>query len=182
MITEGDYLRGLVQRTADNRRARIVAAISSNEYSAVLLDTGGTVRVTAVRGMQTLAAGAIVLIAPIASAGIPNAGYVIQSVTSLLQPTSVPVSASLAAEIPTRIDSDPTTLVKGGAGVEVKIYGANLSTAPTYGDPGITDDVAQVITATLITLRPKASGGMAVGRYSLTAGGITFPNFFIVRA
>ncbi|MFZ2490137.1 MAG: hypothetical protein WA208_01500, partial [Thermoanaerobaculia bacterium] len=100
-------------------------------------------------------------------------------------PTStIPVSrtsdtVTLAGEAVTQIP-ESVDLEAGGAAKAVLIRGVGLVTAPAYGSPKITDSVAQVITATLITLQVVAAADCAPGTYSLTVAGVERAGFFIV--
>lgn len=176
------YFRDRTRSTADARQAIVLSAPSATEYAVELVDTGRTINAVVPKGLAALSAGQRVTVAPLGASGIGNGRYHIVSSHPLVQTSATPATSTKSAETVTLIAPEPVTLVNGGAAVEVLIYGVGLATAPTYGDAGITDDVAQVITATLITLHVKASGGMAAGRYSLTVAGVTISNFFEVTA
>lgn len=186
-----DYLRGMAKRKAETRFAEVDAVRSDGNYW--LLDGATGERFIATPGTVggTLSKGQTVTVSkPDGSGRSSGTGYSIigvqttngrnSSLTSRVTDENTTSAESLARIVSGGVTVTSVQLVKGGAAVTVLLYGVGLATAAVYGDAGITDNVAQVITSTLITIQPKASGGMAVGRYSLTVAGVTIPNFFEV--
>lgn len=75
-----------------------------------------------------------------------------------------------------RVSPMPARLTRGGSAVVVTISGRNLVGPVTYSDANVSNDAAQVITATLVTLTIKANPGAGIGLRDITVGSITIPN------
>jgi hypothetical protein len=185
----GHYLRDLRRRTAEIIPATISEIIGSGVYRVTLDRTGGTARATVAQPGVTFKVGQAVRVNRIDSSGAaPNGGLVIMGPAFLANRSDAPsysTTTTRTAETVSRIMSggetvERVTLTAGGAAVTVLIYGSGLTSAPTYGHAGITDDVAQVITSSLITIVVEAAGGTPDGLYSLTVAGMEIPNFFSV--
>lgn len=187
----GQERRDRERKKSSAFRASVAAVNSDGSYQIRREDTGVTVK--AQRGDISLALSigqVVTAMRTDMSGATAGSGYVI-----LAPVTTNSLSASLAHRFTDNIRNvtqtvsiikvagvivQSITLQKGGAVITALIYGENLTTAPTYGDAGITNHVAPVVTSALITVQVKASAGMAVGRYSLTVAGVVMSNFFEV--
>lgn len=184
---DGRYLSGLVRRTTQNVSGIVTESLGNNEYMVRLNHTNGEVRAGLGQAGISLAIGqAVVLTSVDATGRAPGAGYVISDYPTLGNKNAgvitQPFAATVAKNAETLVKISPTSvsLTAGGAAATILAYGTNLSSAAVYGHVSIVNDVAQVTTATLITLQVKANGGCPAGRYDLTVAGVTIENFFEV--
>lgn len=188
---DGDYLRGAFRRLSGAVRGTIVSKKADGGYVVQREDT--LANVIAQRGDVSgeFSIGQFVTLSiPDRSGATAGTGY-----TIIARQTTNSRSTSLASRFSNQVNNPAEAIARitvggvtvrkvqlthGGAAVTILIYGSGLATAAVYGVAGITDNVAQVITSSLITIQPIASGGTALGKYSLTVAGQVLANFFEV--
>jgi hypothetical protein len=189
-----DFLRKFRANTSETFKGQIISIRPDGNYDVQHSRTGGRLIAAASAGSTYLAPGQLVTVAkPDASLRSTGGEFSIVGVqtTNIRNSSLVQFSneQSTTAESLTRIvragvDVEFVSLTRGGADVPLSVYGDQLSTTATYGDPGITDNVGQSILdigfGFRLSIDPKASGAMAPGRYALNVAGITIPDFFSV--
>ena len=179
----GNYLDGLVRSRSETRDAIVTVALVNGRYTVTDPVTGGTYK-AATSLTTAIAVGKRVVVRHNASGRstgrVPEIIGVSQDSGNGVVSGELALDAPVTGETVTRMPELPVTLVAGGAATVVTIYGVGLSSAITYGDAGITNDAAQVTSDNAITIRPKASGAVAKGRYTATVAGVVIPDFFEV--
>lgn len=187
----GEYQRERERKKSTTFRARVESVNADGSYMVRREDTGQTVRAEWGNRSVALAEGQYVVAMRTdlsgATHGIGNIILHPHSTNSRNSSDSQRytndvrhVAATVSCIKSGGVIVSRVTLVKGGAAVVVVISGENFSADPTYGNAGITNDIAVVRTATLITIQVEASAGMAVGLYSLTVGTHVISGFFEV--
>lgn len=187
---DGDYLRGMLRRSAETVRATAVERQANGDWLFRLDDTGGEVVASlGTLGVSLTASQAVLLTRTDASGRGIGGGYVFFGF-----PPTAARNESLAHRYTQSNDKTGTTvsktpdlpvvLVAGGSAVVVEIYGTGLAEGATYGHASIVDHAAQDDHGgtTRLTLTVKANGGTPAGRYSLTLPGFgSISDFFEVR-
>lgn len=187
----GEFQRERERKKSTTFRARIEGVNPDGSYQVQREDTGQIVRAEWGNRSIALAVGQyVVAMRTDMSGSTHNVGNIILHPHSTNSRNSSDsqrytndvrhVAATVSVIKSGGVIVSRVTLHKGGAAVVVLIHGENFSADPTYGNAGITNDIAVVRTSTLITIQVEASGGMAVGLYSLTVGTHVIPDFFEV--
>jgi hypothetical protein len=191
MTPFGQYLRGLIRRKSVAGRGIIASMVSADVWMVTLEASKWQVRATSATPGASYVVGQVVwLMQSDASGATQNTEYIIGGIAnSTSRNASVnegyETTPYILAPTVSVISPNPCNLVHGGGAVAVTIRGVNFTKAPSYGNALITDNVAPVVTSTLITIQPKALIGLAPGRYDLTIEpgspyAVTVPKFFIV--
>lgn len=179
----GNYLDGLARSRAETRDAVVTAALVNGRYTVTDPVTGGTYK-AATSLTTAIPLGRRVVVRHNASGRsmgrVPEIIGVSQDSGNGVVSGELAIEAPQVAETVLQLPEIPVTLVAGGAATVVTIYGSGLSSAVTYGHASITNDVAQVTSDVAITIRPKASGAVPLGRYTATIAGVVYPDFFEV--
>ena len=179
-------LRERDRATAELRNGVIVAIVAGGKYDVRMDDTGGIIRTESLI-TATLAVGKGVVVRFDSSGRASNKALGIVGLSTFgengapgrrLMTEATSVSAGTISALPPL----PVVLKKGGSQEKRTIFGSGFTAAATYGNAEIVNDVAQVVSSSMIVISPRATSSCALGRYSLTVAGKTISNFFEVIA
>ena len=183
-----DYFHKLGKRQSAVKLAKVIARNDDGTYQVADIVTGSQRRVSKTNPAEEYAINSWVYI------GSPTGGRTVIGASDVILSRAPADQKGLSGSPPdqviegipgvvvSKIVPDPIILTAGGAAVAASIYGAGFLAGPSYGDPGITDNVAPVVTPTRIDVSLVASVPVVGANYPLTVGGTRAPNAIQVIA
>ena len=177
-----EYFHNLGKRQTSVKLAKVIARNDDGTYTVADIATGSQRRCSKTNPAEEYALNSWVYIgSPTGGRTVIGASDVILSRApadqkGLSASTPDTVTEGVAGVVISKIVPDPIVLTAGGAAVAASIYGAGFLVGPSYGDPGITDNVAPVITPTRIDVSLIASAPVLGANYPLTVGNTKAPN------
>jgi hypothetical protein len=183
-----ELLTGIRRATTENILARVDSAVNdgSGDYNCKRIDTGQIIRASVGQPGVSLTPLQLVTIVRLdASGAARNSGYVISGFPN----SSTKGSSNIAptSETNTRTGASVTLLspasliINPNTNQAVLIYGTGLDTVTLdYGSPDLTNNIAPVVTATLITLSIHCAVSPTLGAFDFTIGAKKFLRYFTI--